>query len=111
MIIIAVVMQKIGLFTVLGIFLYGVVRAESKFRHKLEVNTEPFKDLLLALFFITVGVSIDFPLVLDELTLITLLVLSLIIIKASVLYVLYVLYVLSRIFNLQKNNRFCLRWH
>jgi glutathione-regulated potassium-efflux system ancillary protein KefC/glutathione-regulated potassium-efflux system protein KefB len=104
-IVIAVVMQKIGLSPALGTFLAGVVMAESEFRHELEVDIEPFKGLLLGLFFITVGASIDFPLLLEEFSLITLLVLSLIIIKASVLYV------LSRIFNLQKNNSFCLRWH
>jgi glutathione-regulated potassium-efflux system ancillary protein KefC/glutathione-regulated potassium-efflux system protein KefB len=53
----------------------------------------------LGFFFITVGASIDFPLLLEEFSLITLLVLSLIIIKASVLYV------LSRIFNLQKKQQ------
>jgi len=98
-IIIAVVMQKIGLSPALGTFLAGVVMAESEFRHELEVDIEPFKGLLLGLFFITVGASIDFPLLLEELTLITLLVLSLIIIKASILYV------LSRIFNLQKKQQ------
>ena len=98
-IVIAVVMQKIGLSPALGTFLAGVVMAESEFRHELEVDIEPFKGLLLGLFFITVGASIDFPLLLEEFSLITLLVLSLIIIKASVLYV------LSRIFNLQKKQQ------
>ena len=59
-IVIAVIMQKIGLSPALGTFLAGVVLAESEFRHELEVDIEPFKGLLLGLFFITVGASIDF---------------------------------------------------
>ena len=62
---IAVIMQKIGLSPALGTFLAGVVLAESEFRHELEVDIEPFKGLLLGLFFITVGASIDFPLLLE----------------------------------------------
>ena len=50
---IAVIMQKIGLSPALGTFLAGVVLAESDFRHELEVDIEPFKGLLLGLFFIT----------------------------------------------------------
>jgi glutathione-regulated potassium-efflux system ancillary protein KefC/glutathione-regulated potassium-efflux system protein KefB len=50
-IVIAVVMQKIGLSPALGTFLAGVVMAESEFRHELEVDIEPFKGLLLGLFF------------------------------------------------------------
>lgn len=87
-IVIAVIMQKIGLSPALGTFLAGVVLAESEFRHELEVDIEPFKGLLLGLFFMTVGASIDFPLLQQEFTLVTLLVLGLVIIKGIVLYVL-----------------------
>jgi monovalent cation:proton antiporter-2 (CPA2) family protein len=52
-----------GLSPALGTFLAGVVLAESEFRHELESNIEPFKGLLLGLFFISVGASIDFALV------------------------------------------------
>jgi len=52
---IALVMQSIGLSPALGTFLAGVVLAESEFRHELEADIEPFKGLLLRLFFITVG--------------------------------------------------------
>jgi len=78
---IAFIMQKIGLSPALGTFLAGVVLAESEFRHELEVDIEPFKGLLLGLFFITVGASIDFALLLDQFSLITLLVVGLIFIK------------------------------
>ena len=95
-IVIAVIMQKIGLSPALGTFLAGVVLAESEFRHELEVDIEPFKGLLLGLFFITVGASIDFPLLFDELGLVTLLVVSLIAIKAAVLFLLSILFKMEK---------------
>ncbi|MEP1870942.1 MAG: cation:proton antiporter, partial [Paraglaciecola sp.] len=82
---IAVLMQKIGLSPALGTFLAGVVLAESEFRHELEVDIEPFKGLLLGLFFITVGASIDFPLFVSEFYNVSLFVIALITIKALVL--------------------------
>jgi glutathione-regulated potassium-efflux system ancillary protein KefC/glutathione-regulated potassium-efflux system protein KefB len=85
---IALIMEKIGLSPALGTFLAGVVLAESEFRHELEVDIEPFKGLLLGLFFITVGASIDFPLLFEKITIVTIAVLGLIAIKAFVLFVL-----------------------
>ncbi|CAH9058508.1 Glutathione-regulated potassium-efflux system protein KefC [Pseudoalteromonas sp. CIP111854] len=85
---IALIMEKIGLSPALGTFLAGVVLAESEFRHELEVDIEPFKGLLLGLFFITVGASIDFPLLFDKITIVTTSVIGLIAIKALVLFVL-----------------------
>ena len=89
---IAVIMQKIGLSPALGTFLAGVVLADSEFRHELEVDIEPFKGLLLGLFFITVGASIDFPLLFDKLATVVLLVLILIAVKAFVLYLLAIFF-------------------
>lgn len=89
---IAVLMQKIGLSPALGTFLAGVVLAESDFRHELEADIEPFKGLLLGLFFITVGASIDFKLFAEQFSNIIGLVLSLIVIKAFVLYLLATLF-------------------
>jgi CPA2 family monovalent cation:H+ antiporter-2 len=57
---IAVLMIVVGLSPALGAFVAGVVLANSEFRHELEANIEPFKGLLLGLFFITVGAGIDF---------------------------------------------------
>tara|TARA_R110000744_G_scaffold110165_6_gene207871 strand:- start:1092 stop:2999 length:1908 start_codon:yes stop_codon:yes gene_type:complete len=91
-IVIAVVMQKIGLSPALGTFLAGVVLAESEFRHELEVDIEPFKGLLLGLFFITVGASIDFPLLIEQFSNVMLFVVGLILIKALVLYTLALLF-------------------
>ena len=96
---IALLMQKIGLSPALGTFLAGVVLAESEFRHELEVDIEPFKGLLLGLFFVTVGASIDFELLSQQVVTVCLLVLVLIVIKAAVLYG------LARLFNMTKPNQ------
>ena len=82
---ITVLMQAIGLSPALGSFLAGVVLADNEFRHELEVDIEPFKGLLLGLFFITVGASIDFQLLFDEPVFIGLSVITLIFIKIIVL--------------------------
>lgn len=63
---IALLMSKIGLSPALGTFLAGVVLANSEYRHELEGNIEPFKGLLLGIFFIAVGASLDFNLVLES---------------------------------------------
>ena len=57
---IAALMQAVGLSMALGAFLAGVLLAESEYRRELETDIEPFKGLLLGLFFIAVGMSIDF---------------------------------------------------
>ena len=56
---IALLMQSLGLSMALGAFLAGVLLADSEYRHELELDIEPFKGLLLGLFFIAVGMSID----------------------------------------------------
>ena len=59
----ALIMQRIGLSPSLGAFLAGVLLADSEFRHELEADIEPFKGLLLGLFFIAVGMSANLALV------------------------------------------------
>ena len=59
---IAVIMDAFGISMALGAFLAGVILADSEYRHTLESDIEPFKGLLLGLFFISVGMSIDFGL-------------------------------------------------
>ena len=81
-----------GLSPALGTFLAGVVLAESEFRHELESNIEPFKGLLLGLFFISVGASIDFGLVVAQPLVIILLLSTLIAVKFAVLLVLGLLF-------------------
>ncbi|HXZ93886.1 MAG TPA: monovalent cation:proton antiporter-2 (CPA2) family protein [Burkholderiales bacterium] len=63
---IAALMQAVGLSMALGAFLAGVLLADSEYRHELELDIEPFKGLLLGLFFIAVGMSVDLRLFLDE---------------------------------------------
>jgi len=62
----ALIMQRIGLSPSLGAFLAGVLLADSEFRHELEADIEPFKGLLLGLFFIAVGMSANLALVRDQ---------------------------------------------
>ena len=78
-------MMLVGLSPALGTFLAGVVLANSQFRHELESDIEPFKGVLLGLFFIAVGASINFRLILDNPLTVTSLVLGVVIIKALVL--------------------------
>ncbi len=63
---IALLMTKVGLSPALGTFLAGVLLATSEYRHELEINIEPFKGLLLGVFFIAVGASVDFGLILSR---------------------------------------------
>lgn len=59
----AVLMEQVGLSMAMGAFIAGVLLAESHFRHELEANIEPFRGLLLGLFFMAVGMSFDLKLV------------------------------------------------
>lgn len=85
---IALLMSLVGLSPALGAFLAGVVLANSEYRHELESDIEPFKGLLLGLFFMTVGASINFVLLFDQFFIILGLTVALIAIKAGVLLVL-----------------------
>jgi CPA2 family monovalent cation:H+ antiporter-2 len=85
---IAVLMIKVGLSPALGTFLAGVVLANSEYKHELESDIDPFKGLLLGLFFIAVGASIDFNLILRQPWTIAGLVVMLIAVKGIVLYAL-----------------------
>jgi monovalent cation:H+ antiporter-2, CPA2 family len=85
---IAVLMVQVGLSPALGTFMAGVVLANSEYRHELESDLEPFKGLLLGLFFIAVGASIDFNLILSQPALVFGLVLALVFVKGLVLFLL-----------------------
>ena len=80
----AYLMIMVGESPALGAFLAGVVLAGSQFRHELESDIEPFKGILLGLFFIAVGASINFKLILDTPFLIMGLVCAIILIKAAI---------------------------
>ncbi|MCJ0762104.1 glutathione-regulated potassium-efflux system protein KefC [Variovorax terrae] len=85
---IAALMQFVGLSMALGAFLAGVLLAESEYRRELETDIEPFKGLLLGLFFIAVGMSIDFGVLLRSPGLMALIVLGFLALKAAVIYAL-----------------------
>ncbi len=82
----AALMNAVGLSMALGAFLAGVLLAESEYRRELETDIEPFKGLLLGLFFIAVGMNIDFQVVLDRPLLIAAVVVAFLAIKAAVLW-------------------------
>ncbi|PAW11677.1 potassium transporter [Vibrio sp. V1B] len=96
---IAALMSLVGLSPALGTFLAGVVLANSEFRHELESNIEPFKGLLLGLFFITVGAGIDFSVLFSDFGLIIGLTLGVMILKAAILFA------LAFIFRIKGSNR------
>jgi len=83
---VAALMQMVGLSPALGAFLAGVVLAESEFRRELETDIEPFRGLLLGLFFITVGASLNLRIVAAEPLLLIGSVLAVMTIKTLVMY-------------------------
>ncbi len=83
---IAALMTIVGLSPALGTFLAGVVLANSEYRHELESDIDPFKGLLLGLFFMTVGAGINFGLLGENLGSIIALTLALLLAKGAVLY-------------------------
>ncbi len=83
---ITLLMQFVGLSAALGTFLAGVVLAESEYRHELEMDLDPFKGLLLAVFFMAVGAGIDFNLILAQPVQLGGLVVGFVILKLLVLY-------------------------
>ncbi len=97
---IALVMTRIGLSPALGTFLAGVVLADNEYRHELETTLNPFKGLLLGLFFISVGASINFALLIEDPYMIIGFVFLLITVKFIILFI------LARIFRLRKGYDF-----
>jgi glutathione-regulated potassium-efflux system ancillary protein KefC len=99
---IALLMQSVEVSPALGTFLAGVVLADSEYRHELETDIEPFKGLLLGLFFISVGAQIDFGLIGSEPLQILGIVLGTMALK------LVVLHTLGRLFGLDRPSRWLL---
>jgi monovalent cation:proton antiporter-2 (CPA2) family protein len=97
---IALAMSKIGLSPALGTFLAGVVLADNEYRHELEATINPFKGLLLGLFFISVGASINFILLIEEPLIIVGFLGLLIVVKFIILFI------LGRFFRLRKGYDF-----
>ncbi|HET7268575.1 MAG TPA: monovalent cation:proton antiporter-2 (CPA2) family protein [Oleiagrimonas sp.] len=83
---VAWLMEVAGMSVTLGAFLAGVLLADSEYRHELESNIEPFKGLLLGLFFVSVGMSVDLSLLLERPTLVLGLVIGLLLVKGALLW-------------------------
>jgi len=84
----ALLMAQVGLSMALGAFIAGVLLADSEYRHQLEADIDPFKGLLLGLFFIAVGMSVDLGLVIERPLTLLGLTLGLVATKAVVAYAL-----------------------
>ncbi len=91
----ALLMEWLGLSAALGAFIAGVVLADSDYRHQLERDIEPFKALLLGLFFISIGMSLDFNALAQNPFGILGLVLGLIAVKFAVLYIIGLIFKLE----------------
>ena len=85
----ALLMQTVGMSMALGAFLAGVLLAESNYRHELEADIEPFRGLLLALFFMGVGMSIDMAVVRANLWLILVAAVMITVLKAAIVWLLF----------------------
>ncbi|MGF1874306.1 glutathione-regulated potassium-efflux system protein KefB [Photobacterium frigidiphilum] len=96
---IALGMQSLGLSMALGTFLAGVLLAESEYRHELEIAIEPFKGLLLGLFFISVGMAVNLGLLFEFPLQILAAVAALVIVKGLLLYG------LARLFGIRAKSR------
>ncbi|AJJ05949.1 glutathione-regulated potassium-efflux system protein KefB [Yersinia pseudotuberculosis] len=95
----ALFMDALGLSMALGTFIAGILLAESEFQHELEIAIEPFKGLLLGLFFISVGMALDLGVLFTHLLDVLLGVLVLVFIKSAILYG------LARVFGLRRSVR------
>ena len=82
----ALLMQAAGMSMVLGAFIAGMLLADSEYRHELEADIAPFKGLLLGLFFIAVGMSVNLGLLVQHPGTIMLIVICLMVVKAAVLF-------------------------
>ncbi len=98
----ALLMTLVGMSPALGVFLAGVLLANSEYRYELESVIEPFKGLLLGLFFITVGAGIDFRVLFSEPATVLGLTLGVMVLKAAVLFG------LGHLFGLKSGDRWLL---
>ncbi|MEM7568357.1 MAG: monovalent cation:proton antiporter-2 (CPA2) family protein [Pseudomonadota bacterium] len=93
----ALLMDAVGLSMALGAFLGGVLLAESEFRHQIEADIEPFRAVLLSLFFMSVGMLVNWPLVIGRMAEVAVIVLALLSVKFLILYL------LSRVFGSERD--------
>lgn len=84
----AAVMQMIGVSAALGAFVAGVMLAESPYRHELEADIDPFRSILLGLFFLAVGMLLDLDVIAAQTGVVLGLAVALILVKTSVIFLL-----------------------
>ncbi|HKT86578.1 MAG TPA: cation:proton antiporter [Novosphingobium sp.] len=82
----AALMQALGLSTALGAFIAGVMLADSPYRHELEADVEPFRSILLGLFFMSVGMMLDLSAIADRPLFVVTLAAALIAVKAAIIF-------------------------
>jgi len=92
-------MDALGLSMALGTFIAGILLAESEYRHELEVAIDPFKALLLGLFFISVGMALNIGVLFTHVVEVLIAVVTLVAIKALVLYI------LARVYGMRSSER------
>ncbi len=85
---VALAMNHVGLSAALGSFIAGVILADSEYRHQIEADLAPFVGLLLGLFFITIGMSLDIYVLRDEYKMVLAVAACLVIIKMTIMYLL-----------------------
>lgn len=83
----ALAMDKVGLSMGMGAFIAGILLADSTFKHQLETEIEPFKGLLLGLFFIAIGMNLDLQLLINEPVFIISMSILLVVVKAAIIFV------------------------
>lgn len=83
---VAGLMQKVGLSAALGTFMAGVLLADSEYRHELEADLEPFKSLLMGLFFVAVGMGVDLVMIMKNPLLVFSLAIGYLFIKWLIIY-------------------------
>jgi CPA2 family monovalent cation:H+ antiporter-2/glutathione-regulated potassium-efflux system protein KefB len=82
----AALMEALGLSTALGAFIAGVMLADSPYRHELEADVEPFRSILLGLFFLVVGLMLDLPAIAREPVFVVTMAAALIVVKAGIVF-------------------------
>ena len=95
---VAAVMLKLGLSAALGTFLAGVLLADSEYRHELEANLEPFKSLLMGLFFIAVGMTVSLNIIASRPSVVFSMAVGYLVCKA------FVVYLVTRLFRMSHQN-------
>lgn len=88
----AALMQALGLSTALGAFIAGVMLADSPYRHELEADVEPFRSILLGLFFMSVGMMLDLSAIADRPLFVATMAVALIAVKAAIIFGLALLF-------------------